>query len=148
MERARRARPLSNPGLRRADVHGVGGRLGRQSGRAPHPRRGHGEVHAVFGTVSMKIKVLYLASLREQLGKSGEDLEIPPATSTVAGLPALLMARRGAWQAALAQGKALRVAVNPEMAQPAPAVRPAAEIAFFPPVTGGAHADAHPAAGF
>jgi len=27
------------------------------------------KVHAVFGAVSMKIKVLYLASLREQLGK-------------------------------------------------------------------------------
>ena len=33
----------------------------------------------------MKVKVLYLASLREQLGKPGEDLEVPPATSTVAG---------------------------------------------------------------
>src|SRR5258708_38607898 len=137
MERGRRARPLSNPGVRRADVHGVGGRLGRQSGRAPHPRRGHGEVHAVFGTVSMKIKVLYLASLREQLGKSGEDLEIPPATSTVARFRALLMARGGPWPPALAQGKALRVAVNQEMAQPATAVRPGDEIAFFPPATGG-----------
>src|SRR5258708_9595336 len=137
MERARRARPLSNPGLRRADVHGMVGRPRRQSGRASNPRRGHGEVHAVFGAVSMKVKVLYLASLREQLGKSGEDLEIPPATSTVAGLRALLMARGGAWQAALAQGKALRVAVNQEMAQPATAGKPGDEIPFFPPVTGG-----------
>jgi molybdopterin synthase sulfur carrier subunit len=85
----------------------------------------------------MKIKVLYLASLREQLGKSGEDLEIPPATSTVAGLRTLLMARGGAWQAALAQGRALRVAVNQEMAQPTTAVQSGDEIAFFPPVTGG-----------
>jgi molybdopterin synthase sulfur carrier subunit len=85
----------------------------------------------------MKVKILYLASLREQLGKAGEDLEIPPATSTVAGLRALLMARGGAWQSALAQGRALRVAVNQEMAQPATAVKPGDEIAFFPPVTGG-----------
>ena len=34
----------------------------------------------------MKVKILYLASLHEQLGKPGEDLEISPATSTVAGL--------------------------------------------------------------
>ena len=54
----------------------------------------------------MKVKILYLASLREQLGKPGEDLEIPPATSTVAGLRALLMVRGGPWQTALAQGKA------------------------------------------
>ena len=85
----------------------------------------------------MKIKILYLASLREQLGKPGEDLEIPSATSTVAGLRALLMARGGAWQTALAQGRALRVAVNQEMAQPATSVKPGDEVAFFPPVTGG-----------
>ena len=85
----------------------------------------------------MKVKVLYLASLREQLGKPGEDLEIPHTTSTVAGLRTLLMARGGAWQAALAQGKALRVAVNQEMAQPTTSVKPGDEIAFFPPVTGG-----------
>ena len=85
----------------------------------------------------MKVKVLYLASLREQLGKPGEDLEIAPAVSTVAGLRTLLMARGGAWQTALAQGKALRVAVNQEMAQPSTPVKPGDEIAFFPPVTGG-----------
>ncbi len=85
----------------------------------------------------MKVRILYLASLREQLGKSGEDLEIPPATSTVAGLRTLLMARGGNWQTALAQGNALRVAVNQEMAQPTTAVNPGDEIAFFPPVTGG-----------
>jgi molybdopterin synthase sulfur carrier subunit len=85
----------------------------------------------------VKVKILYLASLREQLGKSGEDVEISPATSTVAGLRTLLMARGGSWQMALAQGKALRVAVNQEMAQPTTPVKPGDEIAFFPPVTGG-----------
>ncbi|HZE11054.1 MAG TPA: molybdopterin converting factor subunit 1 [Burkholderiales bacterium] len=85
----------------------------------------------------MKVRILYLASLREQLGKAGEDLEISPATSTVAGLRTLLMARGGPWQSALAQGKALRVAVNHEMAQPATPVKQGDEIAFFPPVTGG-----------
>jgi molybdopterin synthase sulfur carrier subunit len=85
----------------------------------------------------MKIKVLYLASLREQLGKPGEDLEISPATSTVAGLRTLLTARGGAWQTALAQGRALRVAVNQEMAHPTTSVKSGDEVAFFPPVTGG-----------
>jgi sulfur-carrier protein len=85
----------------------------------------------------VKVKILYLASLREQLGRSGEDVEISPATSTVAGLRTLLMARGGSWQTALAQGKALRVAVNQEMAQPTTPVKPGDEIAFFPPVTGG-----------
>jgi molybdopterin synthase sulfur carrier subunit len=85
----------------------------------------------------MKVKVLYLASLREQLGKPGEDLELSPATSTVASLRTLLMNRGGAWETALAQGGALRVAVNQEMAQPTTPVKPGDEVAFFPPVTGG-----------
>jgi len=85
----------------------------------------------------MKVKVLYFAGLREQLGKPGEELELSSAVSTVAGLRTHLMARGGDWQKALAQGKALRVAVNQEMAQPTTPVKPGDEIAFFPPVTGG-----------
>ena len=81
------------------------------------------------------IKVLYFAGLREQLGTAGEDLDASPAT--VAGLRSVLMARGGAWQSALAQGKALRVAVNQEIAQPSTPVKSGDEIAFFPPVTGG-----------
>ena len=81
------------------------------------------------------IKVLYFAGLREQLGTASEDLDASPAT--VAGLRSMLMARGGAWQSALAQGKALRVAVNQEIAQPSTPVKSGDEIAFFPPVTGG-----------
>ena len=83
----------------------------------------------------MKVKVLYFASLREQLGMQGEDLDL--SSTTVAGLRALLMARGGAWQKALAPGRALRMAVNREMAQPTTPVGPGDEVAFFPPVTGG-----------
>jgi len=83
----------------------------------------------------MTVRILYFAGLREQLGTPGEDLDVAP--TTVAGLRSQLMARGGAWQSALAQGKALRVAVNQEMAQPTTLVKPGDEIAFFPPVTGG-----------
>jgi molybdopterin synthase sulfur carrier subunit len=83
----------------------------------------------------MTVKILYFAGLREQLGTPGEDLDV--SQTTVAGLRSQLMARGGAWQSALAQGKALRVAVNQEMAQPTTPVKPGDEIAFFPPVTGG-----------
>lgn len=85
----------------------------------------------------MKIKVLYFAGLREQVGSRGEDLEIPSQVTTVAGLRSLLQARGGAWQSALAQGKAVRIAVNQEMAAPTTPVGPGDEVAFFPPVTGG-----------
>ncbi len=85
----------------------------------------------------MKVKVLYFAGLREQVGTRGEDLEISPEAATVAGLRAQLMARGGAWRTALAQGRALRVAVNQDMAHPTTPVKPGDEVAFFPPVTGG-----------
>jgi len=85
----------------------------------------------------MKLKLLYFAGLREQVGASGEDLDLPAGVATVAGLRSLLIARGGAWQSALAPGRALRVAVNQEMAQAATPVKPGDEIAFFPPVTGG-----------
>jgi molybdopterin synthase sulfur carrier subunit len=85
----------------------------------------------------MKVKVFYFAGLREQLGKPGEELDVSLAVTTVAGLRTLLMSRGGAWQSALAQGKALRVAVNQEIAQPATPVKAGDEVAFFPPVTGG-----------
>ncbi|MCL4798170.1 MAG: molybdopterin converting factor subunit 1 [Burkholderiales bacterium] len=83
------------------------------------------------------IKVLYFARLREDLGRSSEEIALPGDVSTVASLRAHLMTRGGAWQTALAQGRALRVAVNQEMAEPATPVRAGDEIAFFPPVTGG-----------
>lgn len=83
----------------------------------------------------MTVKLLYFAGLREQLGTPGEELDVP--ATTVAGLRSQLMARGGAWQSALAQGRALRVAVNQEMAQPTTPVKPGDEVAFFPPVTGG-----------
>jgi molybdopterin synthase sulfur carrier subunit len=85
----------------------------------------------------VNVKVFYFAGLREQVGIRGEDLQVPAGVTTVAGLRAMLMARGGAWQSALAQGKALRVAVNQEMAQPTTTVKPGDEVAFFPPVTGG-----------
>jgi len=47
------------------------------------------------------------------------------------------MARGGAWATALAQGKAVRVAVNQEMAEPSTPLKAGDEVAFFPPVTGG-----------
>ena len=84
----------------------------------------------------MKVKVLFFASLREQLG-AGEEVEIPAGVATVAALRDHLKARGGAFEKALA-GKALvRVAVNQEMVQPSTSIRAGDEVAFFPPVTGG-----------
>jgi len=85
----------------------------------------------------VKVKVLFFAALREQLGTSGEDIELPSSVATVAALRTHLISRGGAWQAALAEGKLVRMAVNQDMAKPAAAIKAGDEVAFFPPVTGG-----------
>jgi sulfur-carrier protein len=85
----------------------------------------------------MKIRVLYFAKLREQLGVDTETLELPAGAWTVAQLRAHLRERGAAWAEALAEGKAVRAAVNQHMAQADAAVADGAEVAFFPPVTGG-----------
>jgi molybdopterin synthase sulfur carrier subunit len=48
-----------------------------------------------------------------------------------------LMAQGGAYPEALARGKAIRVAVNQVMTDESAAINEGAEVAFFPPVTGG-----------
>ena len=85
----------------------------------------------------MSIKLFYFAALREQLGSSGESIELPADVASVATLRGHLIARGGVWQAALAGNRALRVAVNQDLATASTAVKEGDEVAFFPPVTGG-----------
>lgn len=85
----------------------------------------------------MKVKVLFFAALREQLGTSAEEVELPASLSTVAGLRSHLMQRGGDWQRLLADQKRVRIAVNQDVASPAAPLDPGDEVAFFPPVTGG-----------
>ena len=83
----------------------------------------------------MKVKILYFASLREQLGVASEDVDLPAGVGTVAGLRSHLRARGGNYDA-MDKG-AIRAAVNQDMVQPTAAIKAGDEIAFFPPVTGG-----------
>lgn len=84
----------------------------------------------------MQLTVLYLARLREVLGRGNELVELP-AASTVATLVGLLRARGGSWADELAAGRAVRVAVNQEMSGLTAALHDGDEVALFPPVTGG-----------
>jgi sulfur-carrier protein len=83
----------------------------------------------------MKVAVRYFASIREALG-SGETVEVAAAGS-VASLRDLLIARGGRHAEALARGRALRCALDQTLCDELVALRDGAEVAFFPPVTGG-----------
>lgn len=85
----------------------------------------------------MKVRVLYFASLREALSCASEDLTLPVDVSTAAALRAHLRSRGGVWHDALAEGRSIRVAVDQAMATADAPLRDGAEVAFFPPVTGG-----------
>ena len=87
--------------------------------------------------MTAKVKVLYFASLREQLGTSGEEVELPEGVRTMAQLRTHLRSRGGSYEQALSERRALRMALNQDMAQPAAPLKAGDEVAFFPPVTGG-----------
>lgn len=83
----------------------------------------------------MLIRLRYFASLREALGP-GETIELP-AGATVASARDALIARGGAHALRLARGRALRCALDQQMADETQLLHDHAELAFFPPVTGG-----------
>jgi molybdopterin synthase sulfur carrier subunit len=83
----------------------------------------------------MKLSIRYFASIREALGQSSESVDT--SATTLGGLRDELIARGGAYGQALARGKAVRVALNQVMVDESAALGEGAEVAFFPPVTGG-----------
>jgi len=83
----------------------------------------------------MKIQLLYFAALREALGVEREVVETE--ARTIAELRAWLCTRGEAYARGLAPGRNVRAALNQVMATPETLLTPDAEVAFFPPVTGG-----------
>jgi molybdopterin synthase sulfur carrier subunit len=83
----------------------------------------------------MTLNVRYFASIREALGP-GETVDVAPG-STVGAVRDALIARGGAHATALARGRALRSALNQVLCDETAPVADGAELAFFPPVTGG-----------
>jgi sulfur-carrier protein len=83
------------------------------------------------------IRLVYLARLRDALGTPAESVDLPREVSTVRALLAWLSLRGGAWTQELAAGRAVRVAVNHDVAQADTPICAGDEVALFPPVTGG-----------
>jgi len=83
----------------------------------------------------VKVQVRYFASLREALGPH-ETVDLA-AGSSLGALRNQLIASSPRHAEALARGRALRGAVNQVMGDDSSPVPEGAEVAFFPPVTGG-----------
>ncbi|WP_144328480.1 molybdopterin converting factor subunit 1 [Tepidimonas charontis] len=83
----------------------------------------------------MKVNVRFFAALREAVGTA--DLAVHTSAGTVGALRDELIARGGPWADALGRGRAVRVALDQVMADEATPLHDGAEVAFFPPVTGG-----------
>jgi molybdopterin synthase sulfur carrier subunit len=83
----------------------------------------------------MKVQIKYFASIRESVGSGAESLET--TAQTVAALRDELIARGAGYAESLARGKAVRVAMNQTLSDESAALLDGAEVAFFPPVTGG-----------
>jgi molybdopterin synthase sulfur carrier subunit len=85
----------------------------------------------------MKLELKFFASLREALKVSEENMDVPDSIKTIAQLRVYLADRGGVWADVLAEGKVLRCALNHQMVDANTPLQEGAEIAFFPPVTGG-----------
>jgi molybdopterin synthase sulfur carrier subunit len=83
----------------------------------------------------MNVKVRFFASIREAVGQGSETLQTGAAT--LAALRDELIARGEPYASALARGKAVRMALDQAMCEESAPLREGAEVAFFPPVTGG-----------
>jgi molybdopterin synthase sulfur carrier subunit len=83
----------------------------------------------------MKVQVRYFASLREALGAQ-HAIEVPTG-STLGSVRDALIASSPRHAEVLARGRAVRCAVDQRMCGEDTPLAEGAEVAFFPPVTGG-----------
>jgi len=83
----------------------------------------------------MKITVKYFAGIRETIGCATES--VGTSASTLGNLRDQLIAQGGVYAEALARGQAVRLALNQVMSDESASLTDGAEVAFFPPVTGG-----------
>jgi molybdopterin synthase sulfur carrier subunit len=83
------------------------------------------------------VKLRYFAWVRERIGKAEENVDLPPAITTVADLVAWLSCRGEEYAHAFDNPKVIRAAIDRSHVKPDAPIAGAQEIAFFPPMTGG-----------
>jgi sulfur-carrier protein len=85
----------------------------------------------------MNVKLLYFAWVRERIGKGEETVDPPPEVATVGDLMNWLAGRGEEYAHAFENRKVIRAAIDRTHVKPETTIGGAAEIAFFPPMTGG-----------
>ncbi|OUS26019.1 molybdopterin converting factor subunit 1 [Gammaproteobacteria bacterium 45_16_T64] len=81
------------------------------------------------------INVLYFASVKERIGRAGEEVSYRQEINTERLLDSLI--EKGEPWSVVLDKESLLVAVNQEMAGWDVEIKDGDEVAFFPPVTGG-----------
>ena len=83
------------------------------------------------------MKLVYFAWVRERIGKTDEEVELPAEVSTVADLVRWLKGRGEEYAYAFENEAVVRAALDHTHVKPDAPLAGAREIAFFPPMTGG-----------
>ncbi|MBF9234347.1 molybdopterin converting factor subunit 1 [Microvirga alba] len=83
------------------------------------------------------MKLVYFAWVRERVGRTDEDLDLPDGIATVADLVRWLKGRGEEYAYAFENEAIVRAAIDHVHVKPDAPVLGAREIAFFPPMTGG-----------
>ncbi len=85
----------------------------------------------------MMVHIVYFAWVRERIGRSEEDLDLPSEVTTARELITHLTTLGEEYEAAFEFPDVIRVAVNQEHIDHDESIMGAREIGIFPPMTGG-----------
>jgi molybdopterin synthase sulfur carrier subunit len=83
------------------------------------------------------MKLVYFAWVRERVGRTDEEIELPAGIDTIAELVRWLKGRGEEYGYAFENPDIVRAAIDHVHVKPEARIAGAREIAFFPPMTGG-----------
>jgi sulfur-carrier protein len=83
------------------------------------------------------MKLIYFAWVRERIGKTDEQVEVPEGVETITDLVRWLKTQGEEYEYAFENENVVRVAIDHVHVKPSTRIVGAHEIAFFPPMTGG-----------
>jgi molybdopterin synthase sulfur carrier subunit len=83
------------------------------------------------------MRLVYFAWVRERIGRTDEEVDLPPTVSTIADLVRWLRTQGEEYEHVFENENVVRAAIDHVHAKPDALLAGAREIAFFPPMTGG-----------